>query len=124
MRPDGSRPRKASGIIDPHFERKGGNGTDTGHRHQTAANRIMLDHLQENSMQSFVTLEDRPPYIQHGLNHDRKYWIAVLEELPDACFVAPTTNGSHQQAIRPQRAANVILNVDQLALEELPVGQK
>src|SRR5205807_5229230 len=26
------------------------------------ANRIMLDHLQENSMQSFLTLEDRSPF--------------------------------------------------------------
>jgi hypothetical protein len=68
MRANRSSSRKASGIIYSHFERKGGNGTDTRHRHQTAANRIMLNHLQERSMQSFVALEDRPPHVQHGLN--------------------------------------------------------
>jgi hypothetical protein len=72
MRSNRSRSREASGIIDTDFERKGGNGTDARHRHQTTANRIMLNHLQENSMQSFVALEDRPPHIQHGLNHHRK----------------------------------------------------
>jgi hypothetical protein len=35
-----------------------------------------------------------------------------------------STNGSHQQAIRSQRATNAIFDVDQPALEELPVGQK
>jgi hypothetical protein len=41
----------------------------------------MLDHLKKHAVQSFVALEDRPPHIQHGLNHHRKYWIAALEEL-------------------------------------------
>jgi hypothetical protein len=84
----------------------------------------MLNHLKKHAMQSFVALEDCPPHVQHGLNHHRKYWFAVLEELPDACIVAPTTNGSNQQALRSQRATNVIRDVDQFALEELPVGQK
>ena len=46
MRSDRARSRKALGIINPHFERKGRNGTDAGNRHQTAADRVMLDHLQ------------------------------------------------------------------------------
>jgi hypothetical protein len=85
MHSNRSRSRKAPGIIYSHFGRKGGNGTDTRHRHQAAANRVMLNHLKNHSMQSFVAIEDCPPYIQHGLNHHRKYWIAVLEQLPDAC---------------------------------------
>jgi hypothetical protein len=77
--------QSAGDSSTPTFERKGGNGTDTRHRHQAAANRVMLNHLKNHSMQSFVAVEDCPPYIQHGLNHHRKYWIAVLEQLPDAC---------------------------------------
>ena len=74
MRSNRSRSRKASGIIDTDFERKGGNGTDARHRHQTAANSVVLNHLKKHAMQSFVALEDRPPHVQHGLNgHHRKY---------------------------------------------------
>jgi hypothetical protein len=51
MRSDRSRPRKASGIIYPHFERKGGNGTDARHCHQTAANSVVLNHLKKHAMQ-------------------------------------------------------------------------
>ena len=59
MRSYRSRSRKALGIIYRHFERKGGNGTDAGHRHQTPADRVVLDHLKKHAMQSFVALEDR-----------------------------------------------------------------
>ena len=72
MRADRSRSRKASGIIDPDFERKSGNGTDARHRHQTAANSVVLNHLKKHAMQSFVALEDCPPDVQRGLNHHRK----------------------------------------------------
>jgi hypothetical protein len=68
MRSNRPRSRKASGIIDTDFERTGRNGTDARHSHQPPANRIMLNDLQEHSMQSFVALEDRPPHFQHGLN--------------------------------------------------------
>jgi hypothetical protein len=40
---------KASGIIDTDFERTGRNTTDTRHRHQPPANRIMLNDLAEHS---------------------------------------------------------------------------
>lgn len=83
----------------------------------------MLNHLKKHAEQSFATFEDCP-HIQHGLHHHREYWVAVPEELPDAGFVASATNRSHQQTISPQHAANVILDVDQLALEKVPVRQK
>jgi hypothetical protein len=95
MRPDRSRSREAPGVIDTHFERKGRNGTDARHRHQTTADRIMLNHLQERAMQSFVALEDRPPHIQHGLDSQGEDRIAVLEQLADAeapRLTAPMSN--------------------------------
>ncbi|MEH2545188.1 hypothetical protein V1283_001833 [Bradyrhizobium sp. AZCC 2262] len=123
MRSDRSRSRKASGIIYPHFERKCYNGTDARHRHQTTADRVMLNHLKKHAMQSFVAVEDRPPHVQQA---------SIMTENTGSLFSrssgrvlrSPATNASHQQPIRSQRAANVILDVDQLALEEFPVGQK
>lgn len=47
-------------------------------------------------MQSFVALEDRSPHVQDGLNHHRKYRIAVLEQLADACFVMSSADGTDQ----------------------------
>jgi hypothetical protein len=61
----------------------------------------MLDNLQEHFMQSFVTFEDRSPHVQHGLNHHRKYRIAVLEQFADPCFIAPAADGSNQASRRP-----------------------
>jgi hypothetical protein len=50
MRSKRSRSRKASGIIDTDFERKGRSGTDAGNCPQTPTDRIMLDHLHEHAM--------------------------------------------------------------------------
>jgi hypothetical protein len=44
-------------------------------------------------MQSFVTVEDRAPYVQHGLDHRRKYG-SVLDQLADPFLVAPAADGS------------------------------
>jgi hypothetical protein len=52
MRADRSRSREAPRVTDPDLEREGRNGTDTRHRHQATADRIMLNLLQEHSMQS------------------------------------------------------------------------
>ena len=82
----------------------------------------MLDNLQEHFMQSFVAFEDRSPHVQHGLNHHRKYRITVLEQLADPCFIAPAVDGSNQQAVGPERATNVVLDVDQFALQKLPIS--
>ena len=73
-------------------------------------------------MQSFVAFEDRSPHVQHGLNHHRKYRITMLEQLADPCFIAPAVDGSNQQAVGPERATNVVLDVDQFALQKLPIS--
>ena len=124
MRANCSRSRKAERVINTNLERKGRNGADAGNGHQPTTNRIMLDDLQEHLVQSFVALEDRPPYVQHGLDHHKKYRIAVLDQLADPCFVVPAADGANQQTVSPQRATNMVFEVDQLALEELPVGQQ
>ena len=46
------------------------------------------------------------------------------EQLADAGFVSSSADGANEQPIGPQRATNVVFDVDQLALQELPVGQK
>lgn len=111
------------GIIDADLERQGRNGTDAWYRHQTTTHCVVLNHLRQDLVQSLVALEDRPPHIQHGLDHHGKYRIAVLEQLPDPGFVTQLGRPLPSAAVSPERATNVILDVDQLALEQLPVGQ-
>lgn len=73
-------------------------------------------------MQSFVAFEDRSPHLQHSFNHHGKYRIAVLDQLADSRFVSPAADCSNHQTASPKRTTNVVFNIDQLALEELPVG--
>ena len=54
MRSNRSRPGKAQGIIHANLERERSNRTDARNRHQAAADRIVLNHLQQHSVQSFV----------------------------------------------------------------------
>jgi len=96
MRSNRSRPRKAPGMIDTDFERKGRNGTDAGNRHQTPTNRIMLDHSTCRSTLPLVALEDRPPYVEHGFDGHRENRIATFEQLANACFVGTSSDGSNQ----------------------------
>ena len=81
MGSDCSRPGKAQGIIHANLERERSDRTDAWNRHKAAADRIVLNQLKHHSVQSFVAVEDRSPYVQHGLNHQREYWIAVLDQL-------------------------------------------
>ncbi len=48
----------------------------------------------------------------------------MLDQLAHAGIVATSTNGSDKQSVGSQRATNVVLDADQLALQELAVGQK
>jgi hypothetical protein len=124
MRTRRSRSRKAPSILDTDFEREGCNRADTRHGHQTAADCILFDHLLEHSVQPFEAFEDGPPHIEHGFNGRDEDRIAPPEQLADARFLTASANRSNQQSIGPERATNVVFNVDQFALEELPVGQQ
>ncbi|MFB9264470.1 hypothetical protein ACFFWD_15020 [Bradyrhizobium erythrophlei] len=66
----------------------------------------------------------RPPHGKHDFDGHREDRIIALEQLANACFVSAPGDCSDQQTIGLQRPANVILDVDQLALEKLPVGQQ
>ena len=72
-------------------------------------------------MQSFVAHEDCLPRIQHCGGEDG---IAMLDQLADPGFVTPAGDGANQQSIGPQHTANMVFDVNQLALEEFPVGQQ
>jgi hypothetical protein len=50
MRTYHSRSAKASRIIDADLGRQSRNGTDAGHRHQTPADEIILNYLEEHTM--------------------------------------------------------------------------
>jgi hypothetical protein len=75
-------------------------------------------------MQPIVALEDRAAHVQHGLDAHHKDWIAALDQLVDAGFVGTSGDGSDEQPIGPQRTTNMVFEVDQLAFEQLPVGQQ
>jgi hypothetical protein len=75
-------------------------------------------------MQPGVPIEDRPAHVQHGLDHRREDKVRVLDELAHARIVATATDGPDKQSVGSERAANVVLDVDQFALEKLAVGQK
>ncbi len=112
------------GIIDAELERQGRNGTDAWNRHQAPADSIMLDYLQQHAMQPIVTFKDPAPHVQHSLNGCYEDRIAALDQLAHAGFVGTARDGSNQQPIRPQRTTNVVFEVDQFALEQLPAGQQ
>lgn len=80
---------KRKGSSTPTLNERAATGADAGYGHQATTNRIVLDDLQEHFMQSFVAVEDRSAYVQHGLNHHGKYRIAVLDELANPRFVPP-----------------------------------
>ncbi|BBO09958.1 nicotinate-nucleotide pyrophosphorylase [Bradyrhizobium japonicum] len=50
-------------VINADFERQGRNGTDAWSRHQAPADSIMLDHLQQRTMEPIVSLEDGAAHI-------------------------------------------------------------
>jgi len=97
MRAYRSRSGKAAGIIDADLERQGRNGTDAWNRHQAPADSIMLDHLQQHTMQPIVTLEDGAAHIQHGFDGHYEDRIAAIDQLADAGFVGTAGNGSNEQ---------------------------
>jgi hypothetical protein len=71
-----------------------------------------------------VTIEDRPAHIQQRLDHCRKDNIRAFDQLAHARFILAAADGSDQQSVGSQRAANVVLDFDQLALQKLAVRQK
>jgi hypothetical protein len=70
---------KTQGIVYAHLERKGCNRSDARNLHQAPADRIVLDHPQENLVQSFVPIKDRPPYIEHGLDCCHEHVVTSLK---------------------------------------------
>jgi hypothetical protein len=75
-------------------------------------------------MRPGITIEDCSAYVQHGLDHRREDKVRGLDQLADACIVLATTDGPDKQSVGSERATNVVLDVDQLALRKFSIGQE
>jgi hypothetical protein len=69
-------------VINANLEWQGRNRTDAWNRHQTPADSIMLNHLQQHTMQAIIPLKNGAAHIQHRFDGHYEDRIAALDRRP------------------------------------------
>jgi hypothetical protein len=69
-------------------------------------------------------LRDGGAHLEHALDHRLEHVIAAVDELANARVEAARGHGSDLQAMRAKSTTDVVLDVDELAFEQPPVGEE
>src|SRR5215472_13078708 len=91
--------------------------------HQPPAHQIAVDHVEQHLVQDGELLAHDPADAEQGLD-DRGQPRKSCDELADPRVVSKATDDAYFQTKIAQRAAQIGLHVQQLALKQLAAGQQ
>src|ERR1700674_5304586 len=114
---------KALWLVDRRTVGQRYDGADPWGGHQPSAHRVAADRVEQHLVQDGELLAHDPADAEQRLG-DRGQPRKALDELADPRLVSAATDDAYFQTEIAQRAAQIGLHVEQLALKQLAAGQQ
>ena len=112
---------KRSGTSTPVLEGQGGDRPHTGNGHQAAAQRVPTHDLQNHAVQTVEFRHESTARHEHGLDCGAQAGT-IGDECADPRREPPPAHLAELQAERLEGAADLVLDFEGLALQQLAVG--
>ncbi len=110
-------------LVDRRTVSQRDDGADPWGSHQQPAHRVAADRVEQHLVQDGELLAHDPAHVEQRLD-DRRQPRKALDELTDSRLVSTTTDDADFQTEIAQRAAQIRLQVQQLALQQFAAGQQ
>src|SRR5882757_777474 len=120
---DPPRVDEALRLVDRRPVGQGNDRTDPGGSHQPSAYRVVADRVEQHLVQDGELLAHDPADVEQWLG-DLGQPRKARHELADPRLASTTTDDAYFQTKIAQRAAQIGLQVQQLALKQLAAGQQ